>query len=173
MRIKTIMNLIYRHLISCNKLAQKEGVRFGKNCQFNTKIFGTEPYLIEIGDNFYSSRNVKFVTHDGSVNVIRNLYPEYKNIDLFDKIIIGNNVFIGINATILPGSTIGDNVIVGANSLVKGTLNSNSVYAGNPVRYICSIEEYLQKHKNKFDFTKNMSKKEKKKYLMEKFKIGS
>lgn len=155
--------------MSCNEVAKMEGVRFGKQCHFNTKTFGSEPYLIEIGDNFYSSREVKFVTHDGSVNVLRNLYPEYKDIDIFGKITIGNNVFIGINTTLLPGTTIGDNVIVGACSLVKGTLESNMVYAGIPAKPICTIKEYFEKNKANFHHTKFFSKNEKKKYLLKHF----
>jgi len=168
-RIKTVLKLIYLKLISPNKVANISGVTFGKNCRFNTKSFGSEPFLIEIGDNFYTSRGVDFVTHDGSVNVLRQLYPQYKKADLFGKIQIGNNVFIGINATILPNTIIGDNVIVGAASLVKGQLRSNSVYAGIPAKYICSIEDYLEKNKNNFDFTKNISKKEKKDFLLNKY----
>lgn len=51
---------------------------------------------------------------------------------------IGSNVFIGANCTILPGSRIADNVIVGANTLVRGELHSDSIYAGTPCRLISS-----------------------------------
>jgi acetyltransferase-like isoleucine patch superfamily enzyme len=53
---------------------------------------------------------------------------------------IGNNVFIGAQCTLLPGSIIKDNVVVAANSVVKGTLESNSVYGGSPVKLIKSID---------------------------------
>ncbi|MHB8168804.1 MAG: acyltransferase [Thermoleophilia bacterium] len=49
-----------------------------------------------------------------------------------EDVAIGNNVLIGANCTILPGSAIGDNVVVGAGSVVKGTLENNSIYAGVP-----------------------------------------
>lgn len=58
---------------------------------------------------------------------------------------IGNNVFIGMRSIILQGANIGDNVIIGAGSVVSGKVESNSVYAGNPAKKICSLEE----HKNK------------------------
>lgn len=51
-------------------------------------------------------------------------------------IVIGDNVFIGANSVILPGSCIGDNVVIGANSTVKGHLESNCIYAGSPSRKI-------------------------------------
>lgn len=53
-------------------------------------------------------------------------------------IIIHNNIFIGANCTILPGTTIQDNVVVGAGSVVKGELDSNSIYAGVPCRKVRS-----------------------------------
>lgn len=167
--ILKILKLIYLNLISPNKVADISGVRFGENCHFNTRSFGSEPFMIDIGDNFYTSKGVNFVTHDGGVNVLRNVYPEYKNADLFGKIKIGNNVFVGINTTILPNTIIGDNVIVGASSLVKGQLKSNSVYAGVPVKYICSIEDYFEKYKNDFDLTKSFSYEEKKDFLLHKY----
>jgi galactoside O-acetyltransferase len=51
-------------------------------------------------------------------------------------VVIGNNVFIGSNCSILPGTTIHDNVIVGAGSVVKGSLESNCIFAGVPCKKI-------------------------------------
>lgn len=51
---------------------------------------------------------------------------------------IGNNVFIGANCTITPGTTIGDNVVVGAGAVVKGNLKENSIYAGVPCKLVRS-----------------------------------
>lgn len=154
--VNRIFNLVKNRLLSPNKLAHKLGVRYGENCVFRTRLFGSEPYLIEIGNNFETSSNVHFVTHDGSLSVIRNLYKEFSDVDIFSKIIIGDNVFIGINTTILPGTRIGNNVIVGAGSVVKGELKSNGVYAGTPAKYISSIEEYKDKNERNFVHTYHM-----------------
>lgn len=51
-------------------------------------------------------------------------------------IVIGNDVWLGMNVVILPGLKIGDNVIVGANSVVTKDLPSNVIAAGNPCRVI-------------------------------------
>ena len=59
--------------------------------------------------------------------------------DISFPIILGNNVWIGRGCILLPGAVIGDNVIVGANSLVKGVLESNSIYAGSPATKIKSL----------------------------------
>ena len=106
---------LYLRLVSTPlELALISGVILGKNCQINKGIsFGSEPYLITIGDNFYSSSNIQFITHDGSVNVLRNMHVEYKNIDFFQPIVLGNNVFLGYGVIVLPGTIIGSNVIVG------------------------------------------------------------
>ena len=108
---------------------------------------------------------MQFLTHDGSVNVIRNLYLKHRNIDLFSPVIIGDNVFLGYGVVVLPGTVIGDNVIVGAGTIVRGELRSNSVYAGVPSKYICSINDYIQKHEKSFIQTKFLSKEEKNKVL--------
>jgi acetyltransferase-like isoleucine patch superfamily enzyme len=158
--LKILKKIQYRFMPP-HKLAKKLGVKCGKNPKFRTKNFGTEPYLIEIGDNFETSGNVSFVTHDGSLGVLRNLYDKYKDIDIFDKIIIGNNVFIGLNVTLLAGTRIGDNVIIGAGSIVKGKIKSNSVYAGILAKYICSIEEYIDKNEDNFMYTFSMNIEEK------------
>lgn len=152
-----------------NESAARSGMKFGKNCHFDLKHLGSEPYLISVGDNFKTSYNVHFVTHDGAVHVLRNLYPECADIDYFRPISIGNNVFIGANTTILAGTVIGDNVIVGAGSLVRGTLESNSVYAGVPIKRISSIGEYKDKNQPYFVHTKGLMPEEKRHFLNQLF----
>jgi galactoside O-acetyltransferase len=53
-------------------------------------------------------------------------------------IIIKNNVFVGANCTILPGTVIHNNIVIGAGSLVKGEIEANSIYAGIPCKKIKS-----------------------------------
>lgn len=164
--ISRIVSLIKRMILTVTlspiSYARRQGVRLGENCLIGRGVnFGSEPYLVSIGDNFYSSNNIQFITHDGSVNVIRNLYIEHKFADLMGEISVGDNVFLGFGVVVLLGSEIGDNVVVGANSLVKGRLESNGVYAGSPARLICSIDEYLSKNRRNFIYTKNLHAKDK------------
>ncbi len=61
--------------------------------------------------------------------------------------VIGNNVYIASNSTVIGGITIGDNTIIGAGSVVTKSLSGNGIYAGNPVRFIKHIEDderYIQ-----------------------------
>ena len=55
--------------------------------------------------------------------------------------IIGNNVYIASNSTIVGGITIGDNVIIGAGSVVTKDVPSNSVVVGNPAKVLRAITE--------------------------------
>jgi len=104
--------------------------------------FGSEPFLIEIGDNVTITHGVSFVTHDGGVEIFRKEFP---GINVFGKIVVGNNVFIGIKSIILPGVTIGSNVVIAAGSVVTRNIPDNVVAGGVPARVIESINEYKTK----------------------------
>lgn len=118
------------------------GVRFGKNVRIlHYPRFGSEPYLIEIGNNVTITRGVCFVNHDGGVAVFRNEYP---GLNVYGKIKIGNNVFIGINTIILPGVTIGNNVVIGAGSIINKDVPNDVVVAGVPAKIIKSTEDYYK-----------------------------
>ena len=148
--------------LSCQEFAIKKGVKVGEKCRILTKNFSSEPYMISIGDLSTVSIDVEFITHDGAVEVVRNIYSEYKNVDIIAPISIGKNVFIGAKAIILPGVNISDNSIVAAGSIVTKDIPSNVVVGGVPAKFICTLEEYVNKNKNKFLFTKMMSDKDKK-----------
>ncbi len=116
------------------------GIKIGKNIRFTgSPSWGSEPYLIEIGDDVTITQNVTFHTHDGGVGLFRKEYP---GINVFGKIIIGNNVFIGSHSIILPGVEVGDNVIIAAGSVVSKSLPSNYIAGGVPAKVIKSVEDY-------------------------------
>lgn len=142
---------------------RKQGVHIGKNCSISSDVkFGTELYLISIGDNVRLTSNVQFITHDGSMWVLRNMELVDKSADVFGKIIIGNNVNVGWNSVIMPGVSIGDNCIIGANSVVTHSVPNNSVAAGSPARVIRTTEEYYEKIKENIVLTKGMELEKKK-----------
>ena len=153
---------------------KKKGMKVGKGCDFVSPgpNFGSEPYLIEIGNNTTVSFDVAFVTHDAGTRVLRNLATNEKEKQtvIYGKIIVGNNCFIGCRTTILPGVKIGDNTIIGAGSLVNRDIPANSVAAGVPCKVICSLEEYKEKHQDDFLYMVNLPYEEKKKFLTKLFK---
>lgn len=169
---KKIILLIRLRLASPHnraKLFNKLGVQMGSNCQIFPEVsFGSEPYLIKLGNNVKITNGCSFITHDGGVEVIRNL-KSMKNADLFGRISIGDNVFIGNKCIIMPNVNIGNNVIIGAGSVVTKDILSNSVAVGVPARVIKSIDEYYNKVKSDIEFTKNLDAKEKKEYLLKKY----
>ena len=142
----------------------------GKNCEiYSSVVFGTEPYLIEIGNNVRITDGVKFVTHDGGLWVLRNMYEDMKKADYFGKIIIKDNVHIGWNTVIMPGVTIGYNCIIGCGAVVTKDIPDNSVAVGVPAKVIESVEDYCNKKKDSCVMTKSLNLLEKKKYLLEIF----
>jgi acetyltransferase-like isoleucine patch superfamily enzyme len=142
------------------------GIKFGKNVRIlHFPRFGSEPYLIEIGDNVTITRGVCFVTHDGGVSVFRDQFP---NMNVFGKIKIGNNVFIGINSIILPSVTVGNNVVIGAGSIVNKDIPNNVVVAGIPAKVIKTLSEYKQNVLDKSIIVESTDANTRRKYILEK-----
>ncbi len=122
--------------------AKSIGVSIGKNCRIFTRRFGTEPFLIEIGNNVTITKDVIILTHDGSTWLFNDQQGRRY---MYRKVKIGNNVFIGVNSIIMPGVCIGDNVIVGAGSIVTKSIPSGSIIAGNPAKIIGDFFDYKNK----------------------------
>lgn len=130
-------------------------------------MFGTEPYLITIGNNCLFSGEVQLLTHDGSMHVFRKDIP---GAAIFKPINIGDNVFIGYRSIIMPGVTIGNNVVIGAGSLVNKNIPENSVAAGVPVKILKTYDEYKEKMSPQMDNVSGLNSSEIKEYLIRKFK---
>lgn len=64
------------------------------------------------------------------------------------KIVIGNNVFIGANSTVLYGVTVGSNAIIGAGSVVTKDIPDGTVCAGVPCRVIGEFGDFVEKRKS-------------------------
>lgn len=147
------------------KLLRKSGVRIGEGCVVNKSvIFGTEPYLVKIGNFVRLTHGVEFVTHDGGLWVLRNLGMIGAE-DKMGNIVVGDNCNIGWHAIIMPGVHIGNNCIIGAGAIVTKDIPDNSVAVGIPAKVIESIEEYCNKNKSRLLPTKNMNQVEKRIYL--------
>lgn len=151
------MNFLYRIILKIHttlmslydkayiEVCKSRGLKVGKDVIFiEAPKFGSEPYLIEIGDCTKITANCTFINHDGAMYVIR-AFEKYADARNFGRIKIGKNCFIGNNCTILPGVEMGDNCILGAGSVLNSSTLPNSVYAGVPAKYICTIEEYGEK----------------------------
>lgn len=146
--------------------------KVGKDCEIFTKNipFGSEPYLVEIGDHVRITDGVKFCTHDGGLWVLRES-EAFRNADYFGRIIVENNVHIGWNSIIMPGVTIGHDSVIGCGAVVTKDIPPYSVAVGVPARVVKTIEEYKKSKEETVVFTKNFSKAKKREFLCEKYKI--
>jgi acetyltransferase-like isoleucine patch superfamily enzyme len=169
---KRVYRKVVENLSSDQKIRywRKQGVKIGKNCHLETMCLSTEPYLIEIGDHVAIALGTCFATHDGGIWCFRD---EAEDLDLFGKIRIGNNVFIGINCTILPNSVVGDNCIIGAGSVVRGRFPDNSVIFGNPATVVMkmSAQKFLYLHNPGLLHTKNLSASDKTRTIMDHYNL--
>lgn len=104
----------------------------------NTIIDTLVPDAVDIGHNFASAPGSWIIAHDSS------LYPTKAKTIVKDTV-IGNNVFLGLNAVIMPGVTIGNNVIIGTNSTVTKNVPDGELWAGNPAKKISTTEQYYRK----------------------------
>lgn len=127
------------------KICIAKGLKVGEKVRFvEVPQFGTEPFLIEIGDETTFSNNVRFVNHDGGQNALHFL-EKYKDVRTFGRIKIGKQCLIGADTIIMPGVEMQDNCILGAGSILTTSTRKGSVYAGVPAKFICTIEEYGDK----------------------------
>lgn len=153
---KIIKNIIFGHKASSERLIKhlkKNGASIGKNVKFyapnKTIIDETSPFLLTIGNNVMITEGVTILTHDASWIILSRLNKNKGRIlGGQAPVNIGNNVFIGMNATITMGVTINDNVIIGAGSVVTKDCEPNSVYAGVPAKRIMSTTDLINKKIN-------------------------
>jgi acetyltransferase-like isoleucine patch superfamily enzyme len=83
------------------------------------------PEKISVGNNSIIGYNTTILAHEYLIN-------EYR----LGSVVIGNEVMIGANSTILPGLTIGDRAIVAAGTLVNKDVPPGAFVGGNPMRII-------------------------------------
>lgn len=138
-----LFGILYLLLRGGVKNARRLGVTVGRDCRIYTSKFGTEPFLITIGDRVTVTSGVVFLTHDGSTWLVRDesghRYQRYAPIS------IGNDVFVGVNSIIMPGVNIGNRVVVAAGSVVTRDVPDNTVIAGVPARPISTFDDLEHK----------------------------
>jgi acetyltransferase-like isoleucine patch superfamily enzyme len=109
----------------------QKGVSIGRRCKVQSHAFICE--LVTIGDDCFISHGAMFIN-----DLFVGGGPARGNRELWRPTVIGNNVSIGTNATILP-VTISDNVVIGAGAVVTKNIVESGIYAGNPARKIQSL----------------------------------
>lgn len=153
--------------------ARSIGVQVGEGCKFfglDRSVWGSEPYLITLGDHVYIVSGVRFLTHDGTALVFRGEHPD---IDLVAPIHVENNVFIGTNAIILPGVTIGHDSVIGAGAVVAKDIPPRSIAVGVPARVVTTVDAWFERHRADFIEVARRSPEEKKRVFLERFGLPS
>ena len=108
-------------------------IQIGKNVFINHACTFLDLGGIVIEDDVFISPKVSIITESHPLNP-----NERKRLDL-KSVIIKRNAWIGTNATILPGVTIGENSVVAAGSVVSKNVPANTVVAGIPAKIIKEI----------------------------------
>lgn len=116
-----------------------KNITVGKNVFINACCHFQDQGGITLGDNCLVGHNVVFATLN------HGFAPEERQSMLPAPIVVGRNVWIGSNSTILPGVTIGDNSIIAAGSVVTKDVPANAIVAGVPARFIRSISPEKEK----------------------------
>lgn len=116
-------------------------IHFGNNCEVNMNCVFLDDNKITIGNNALIAPCVQIYTAYHPTNCKnRNVKGEDGEfafcLTQTAPVTIGDNVWIGGGAIIMPGVEIGDNVVIGAGSVVTKSVPSNTVAAGNPCRVI-------------------------------------
>ncbi len=108
----------------------QKDVTIGNDTKIQSHSFICE--MVEIGKDCFVGHGVMFIN-----DLFAKGGPARGDKSLWQKTIIGDNVSIGSNATILPVQVC-DHVVIGAGSVVTKDINEPGVYAGNPARLLKS-----------------------------------
>ncbi|WP_437314948.1 sugar O-acetyltransferase [Sorangium sp. So ce385] len=111
-------------------------ITIGARCFANFGLVALDVAPITIGDDVQIGPNVQLLTPTHPLDP----EPRRQKWEAAKPITIGNNVWLGGGAIVLPGVTIGDNTVVGAGSVVTRDLPANVVAVGNPARVIRSLD---------------------------------
>lgn len=125
---------IYPHVV----IHSPKSVKIGSNVSIAEFVHIWGGGGVEIGDNtmIASHTVITSLTHDTNSRV-------YKESLIKGKVKIGNNVWIGAGAIILPGINIGDNSIIGAGSVVTKDVTPDTLVVGVPARPIRNLKWIL------------------------------
>lgn len=109
----------------------QRSVTIGRRCRIQSHAFICE--LVTIGDDCFISHGAMFINDVFAIGG-----PAKGRRELWKSTVIGNNVSIGTNATIMPVK-ICDNVVVGAGAVVTKDITKPGIYVGNPARLLRSL----------------------------------
>lgn len=123
----------------------------GVNLPASTWIDASHCHFIRIEDYCGFGERCILLAHDAQMD-------EFLDAARLGRIVLHASCHIGAGTVILPGVELGPRTLVGAGSVVSRSLPPDTVCAGSPAKVICTLEEYLAKHREriargkKFDY---------------------
>jgi acetyltransferase-like isoleucine patch superfamily enzyme len=144
---------------------RRQGVEIGEGVEIfgaNLFTFGSEPYLVSIGNRVTISHDVDFITHDGGMRIARDQYPDAY---LYGRIQVADRCFLGAHCILLPGAKVGVGSVIGSGSIVTGEIPSGVVAIGAPARPVKSVEDYIQENEHSWIDTRGLTASAKKEVL--------
>ena len=111
-------------------------IRIGARCFANFGLVALDVAPITIGDDVQLGPNVQLLTPTHPVDP----EPRRAKWEAAEPITVGDNVWLGGGAIVLPGVTIGENTVVGAWAVVTRDLPANVVAVGNPARIVRTLD---------------------------------
>lgn len=111
----------------------------GRNCHVYGSIDHGHEFLISLGDNVTLASGSRLLAHDGSTKKLLG-YSKVGRVD------IGDDVFVGAGAIVLPGVKIGNRVVIGAGSVVTKDVPDNSIAVGSPAKVIGTYDDFEAKN---------------------------
>ncbi|MGO1923901.1 MAG: sugar O-acetyltransferase [Jeotgalicoccus sp.] len=115
-----------------------KNIKLGKNVFINSGCRFQDQGGITIGDGSLIGHNVVLATINHDYN------PSNRGTMFLKPIVLEKNAWIGSNATVLPGITIGENSVVAAGSVVTKDVPANTIVAGNPAKFMSDLEDKIK-----------------------------
>jgi len=117
-----------------------EMMEIGANTSISsfTTIYAT--YGVRIGENCLISSNCGISSYNHIQQSLNRRKDEHRDHEFSESVIIGNNVWIGMNVCVLPGVTIGNNSIIGSGSVVTKNVPADEIWAGNPAKLLKKLD---------------------------------
>lgn len=151
--LERLLLFLLRNIDKAEIALYKRRMHISGKIRFRRPLFIQHPENIHLENNVAINRNCTFLAHaDISIGentmigpnvVILTVDHDYRvegiethTAHKLSPVVIGRNVWVGANAVLLPGITIGDGAIVAAGSVVTGDVGENSIVGGNPARFI-------------------------------------
>ena len=123
---------------------RSRGVQIGENVHIlNSQIDFGHGFLISIGNNV-TLTGVRVLAHDASTQIPL-------GVSKVGRVVIGDNVFVGQGAIILPNTHIGNHVVVGAGAVVSKDIPDNSIAVGNPIQIVGTYDDFVARHKKQME----------------------